>query len=597
MPDGSTGNSEVPNAPPPPRPPPATRTGGLQRPRRPRLFLAALAVAFVGTPAGASLYRATTPVAVSGDSPFADCTADENVSYPYPLIIGAEGEPFVAVNPLDSDHIVGSWMQDRPTRGFGVARSFDGGMSWQTTFMPGTSLCSGGDYVRNADPWLDFGADGSLFHIGLPFINQPRVYALAVNSSRDGGLSWSDPIFLDLSYGVLGVDKPSITADPLDPNYVYATWDYRSSGRVAATRFSRSTDGGASWEAPRTTFDVRDDTGFGRDVAHRILVLPDGTLVNLAEHYDAAGWGTMDARLLAQRSADRGVTWAPTDETALVLPFRVVGPTAPDDENGMRVSGLYTAVGRNTGNLYAVWGDDRDEGVCKATFSMSTDAGRTWSEPITVGDTPGGRDLRSQSFLPAVAVAGDGTVGVLYYDWRFDDEEVETLTDVWLAHCHARTADCADRSSWHADARLTESSFDLRELPRPTGPYFPGDYLGLAATEHDFLAFYVQPHDGDPASVFFSRIAPVASSCAGDCDGDEQVRIDELMLGVAIALGNTEAGECRAMDRNSDQRVAVDELVAAVGYALNGCPLTLDRSVAPATESRPGAARVEEAHG
>jgi len=340
---------------------------------------------------------------------------------------------------------------------------------------------------------------------------------------------------------------------------------------VAATRFSRSTDGGVTWEEPRTTFDVRDDHGFGRDISHRILVLPDGTLVNLAEHYDQAGWRTKDAMLLAQRSADLGVTWSPSDESALVLAFRVVGPTAPDDENGMNVSGLYTTVDRNTGSLYAVWGDDRDEGVSKATFSMSTDAGRTWSEPITVGDTPPGRDLRSQSFLPAVAVTGDSTVGVLYYDWRFDDEGSETLTDVWLAHCHARSADCSDRASWHRDARMTKSSFNLRELPLPTSSsaYFPGDYLGLTATEHDFLAFFTMPHDGDPGSVFFSRIAPV--DCAGNCNDDDHVSVSELVVMVNVALGRTDVSACVAGDIDRNGEIAINELVAAVNAALRGC--------------------------
>jgi len=494
------------------------------------VVLAALALA-AGS-AGASPYVASIPIAVSGDSPFADCTADYDPDNP--IILGHEAEPFLAVNPLDPDHIVGSWIQDQWVnvgngRGFGVATSFDGGESWETSIIPGSSLCAGGDLPSNSDPWLDFGADGSLFFIGLPWRRtpgQPEAAKLAVNTSRDGGLTWSDPTFLDVSVYLLGVDKPSITADPLDPNFVYATWDYRYTGRLSPTRFSRSTDGGASWEEPRTTFDVRDHTGFGRDIAHRIHVLPDGTLVNLAEHYDEAGLRAMDAMLLAQRSADRGVTWAPTDETALVLHFRVVRPTAPDDGVAMRFSGLYTAVDRNSGSLYAVWGDDQDEGVSKATFSMSTDAGRTWSEPITVGDTPAGRDLRSQSFLPAVAVAGDGTVGVLYYDFRFDDEGTETWTDVWLAHCHARSADCSDRASWQGDARITGSSFDIKAMPASPsrgGTYFLGDYLGLAATEHDFLAFYVQPHDGDPASVFFSRIAP--ADCAGDCNNDDSCAV------------------------------------------------------------------------
>jgi hypothetical protein len=53
---------------------------------------------FLGTligataPAGASVYQATRPLAVSGTSPFAACTADE-LAY-NPIVLDQEAEPF-----------------------------------------------------------------------------------------------------------------------------------------------------------------------------------------------------------------------------------------------------------------------------------------------------------------------------------------------------------------------------------------------------------------------------------------------------------------------------------------------------------------------
>lgn len=64
------------------------------------------------------------------------------------------------------------------------------------------------------------------------------------------------------------------------------------------------------------------------------------------------------------------------------------------------------------------------------------------------------------------------------------------------------------------------------------------------------------------------------AACTGDCDGDGQVQVAELVRGVAASLGEPSATSCVAFDRNGDGRVTVDELVAAVANALLGCPVT-----------------------
>ncbi|HSQ00218.1 MAG TPA: hypothetical protein VL049_23600 [Candidatus Dormibacteraeota bacterium] len=62
------------------------------------------------------------------------------------------------------------------------------------------------------------------------------------------------------------------------------------------------------------------------------------------------------------------------------------------------------------------------------------------------------------------------------------------------------------------------------------------------------------------------------SVCAGDCDVGGSVSIDELIIAVRIALGDSGGALCAAVDTNSDGIVSIDELVASVGRALDGCP-------------------------
>jgi pseudomonalisin len=62
-----------------------------------------------------------------------------------------------------------------------------------------------------------------------------------------------------------------------------------------------------------------------------------------------------------------------------------------------------------------------------------------------------------------------------------------------------------------------------------------------------------------------------ALDCPGDCNGDSVVGIDEVVIGVNIALGTTPLSQCLGLDTNGDGVVTVDELLQAVGHALNGC--------------------------
>lgn len=59
--------------------------------------------------------------------------------------------------------------------------------------------------------------------------------------------------------------------------------------------------------------------------------------------------------------------------------------------------------------------------------------------------------------------------------------------------------------------------------------------------------------------------------CVGDCNKDGVVSIDELLVGINIALGNMMPNQCPTFDENGDGSVTVDELLAAVDAALNGC--------------------------
>lgn len=90
------------------------------------------------------------------------------------------------------------------------------------------------------------------------------------------------------------------------------------------------------------------------------------------------------------------------------------------------------------------------------------------------------------------------------------------------------------------------------------------------------------------AVAMWMAAAPAGAACRGDCGGDGQVTVNDLVLGVNIALGGAAVGQCSAMDGNGDGTVTVDELVGAVQNALGGCPVVPTASPSPTPTVTPG---------
>jgi len=75
--------------------------------------------------------------------------------------------------------------------------------------------------------------------------------------------------------------------------------------------------------------------------------------------------------------------------------------------------------------------------------------------------------------------------------------------------------------------------------------------------------------------------ATAARACVGDCDGDGEVTVNEIVSAVNIALDVAALSACPSADRDGDGAVTVDEIVVAINNALNGCPTPTATPVAP----------------
>jgi hypothetical protein len=497
-------------------------------------------------------------VPVSGASPIAGCLGDQPGSGTN--FVNSEVEPWMAVNPADpdgggpagpGDNLLGAWQQDRwnngGSRGIVTASSFDGGLTWALNPNTKSSTCTGGtpanggNYERASDPWVDFSPNGTAYLMTLSVDTNPGGFgtspnAMLVMRSTDGGLTWSDPITLkrDENPNVLN-DKNTLTADPNDSSFAYAIWDRlvgppsensnpRAFENAVAGRgptwFSRTTNGGDSWEPARRIYEPGT---LNQTIGNQIVVLPDngefdGELVDFFDLIRGATnrQKTRGFSIAVIRSTDHGATWskrARIVDRHNTFQGLVVDPDDPNTATRTVRTGDIIPQGTvdpNSGAIYLVFQDSRFGPRSSIAFTQSLDGGLTWSPTIKINKTPTNISLgNQQAFNPVPTVLDNGTVGVRYSDFRANEATpaVEPLsTDEFLVHCHPTTPTaCADPANWGSEVKQTDASYDMRQAPFARG-WFVGDYVGMDTDGEDFLPFWTQPFGGDPGNAFVRRV-------------------------------------------------------------------------------------------
>ena len=478
----------------------------------PRALAASVGVAVVlvlSAGAGAGNYTAAPLTNVSGLSPFGTFASCNAGPLDAPLYINSEVEPWIAVNPANTSNAIAVFQQDRWQNGGarGLVAATTTGAGWSKswgafTFCSGGTTANGGDFERASDPWVSFSPNGAAYQISLSFNESSFENAVLVSRSTNGGTTWGAPTTLIRDSGERETsfafnDKESITADPTSSNYVYAVWDRlvspsgkskasfsgfeHASGYRGPTWFSRTTNGGATWEPARQIYDPGE---INQTIGNQIVVLPNGDLVNvfdlISNHKNAHGQRGLNVAVI--RSTDKGVTWS---KPVIVAKLNTVGVTDPDNGHDVRTGDIIPdiAVDALSGALYVVWQDARFSGGQHddIAFSSSTNGGTTWSMPIKVNQTP----MPVAAFTPAVDVAADHTVGVTYYDFRANTPSPGLPTDYFLVHSHVGGV------SWDPETRITPTSFDMESAPDAFG-YFVGDYEGLTHVGNRFVALFVQ---------------------------------------------------------------------------------------------------------
>jgi hypothetical protein len=376
----------------------------------------------------------------------------------------------------------------------GIARSTDGGM----TFVDGGGLAGG----PRGNPVLAADGAGNVYYSaygGPPGIPD----FIAVSRSIDGGATFGAPVDT-LSGPLLGNFhlQSWLTADKASGN-LYVTWIVDDAitppGGLYRVVFARSTDQGATWSAPLVVSQFDRMFGLGHVLS---AVAPDGTLY-------VAWFDTFASEIRIARSDDAGLSFlnpvAGEGTVQAIRPFNEAVPAPSGIPNEVIIladTRIDLAVGGD-GTVYIVY-------PARASFAdvgdvflvRSTDQGRTWSAPLRVNDDA----TTNNQWMPCVAVAANGVVGVMFYDRRNDPANLDT--DVYLAQSFDGGL------SFLPNRRITDVSFPIsrNDLTDPN-PFdlilFYEDYNRMVARGNEFYMVWADSRDtvgGRPdPNIYFAR--------------------------------------------------------------------------------------------
>jgi hypothetical protein len=400
-----------------------------------------------------TVFAACGSRSTSGSSPVAAAT---NIRQPPQLVqvshdqYSAHAEPAVAANPKDPNNLLAASMVYQGTaRGVATYASFDGGRTWRDNgLLPGSTLDGGGDVTVTFD------------HAGVGYVSAGvgrPAQSSDVWRTDDGGRHFDPPVVALPR----DVDHPGLAADPSPGSSdLYLAGLVSVGSPNGGLRFTRSTDGGRSFEPARAI----DPSGGSNDRLSVVAAGPNGVVA--VAYYSEPPGKSMTVNVAT--STDHGASFA----TPVSLGPVQWSPSSP----GLNLkTGPSIAVDPASGDIYVSTATVAPSGDgSEVEVFASHDLGRSWSAPtVAVASSS------ATYFHPQLAVDGRGEVGLEAFELA--GGRVQLL--MWVS--------TSKGSSFGPPRPVTPSpGFDpalgLSVGSGPSALHWLGDYQGLAAAASAF---------------------------------------------------------------------------------------------------------------
>lgn len=370
-----------------------------------------------------------------------------------------EPDTFSFGNTVMGVHQTGRF-QDGGASNVGYVVSTDGGATWSSGFLPGTTVFANppGPWSRATDPSVAYDPEHDVWMVNILAMTGTTGKAILVSRSTDGGFTFGNPVTVATAQGFQFFDKNWITCDTTasSPFYgnCYTEWDDANNGNQL--HVARSIDGGLTW----TPSAVPNASVLGGQP----VVQPNGTVVM---PIDNGFEGSVNSFV----SLDGGASFQGPFPISFINAHQVAG--------NLRVHQLPSAEVDSTGRVYTVWNDCRFRSGCSSNdIVMSTSTnGQAWTPVVRIPIDPTNSTV--DHFLPGIGVepgTGGETahLGLLYYYYP-------------VSNCTANTCrlnvgyiESFDSGATWTTATKVAGSMRNTWLPLTTQGYMVGDYMSTS---------------------------------------------------------------------------------------------------------------------
>lgn len=298
-----------------------------------------------------------------------------------------DGEPYVAINPNDSNNIVVAWMGWVNVANrfqIKIKTSFDAGNSWSNTALIPHVV----NNYSSADPSIAFNNNGEVFISYIDFTGTipPVTGGIYLVTSSDGGLSWGNPVnVIDTTFDGTKwpIDRPWMAIDRSTASTqgtIYVTsMNLNRTNAPFNPYVSISTDNGVTFSTS-----YLDTAGWLAGSANN-LPMPSPTISSSGIFYASYPSFVVAqspfARLVLASSNDAGATFTHRSVGNIINPVPLTN--FPDAKK----AGLLLSDPANPNHLAAI-GLRTTNGDLDVFLTESFDSGSTWNTPIRVNDDP-----------------------------------------------------------------------------------------------------------------------------------------------------------------------------------------------------------------
>lgn len=296
-----------------------------------------------------------------------------------------DGEPYLAIDPSNSQHLVAAWMGFKVGQGIVIKTKYsnDGGATWSVA----NELPHIAGALGAADVSLEYDSNGNLFICYIDYDNQNFTQGdVLVRKSTDGGATWGNPvsaIAISDCPNQLCVDRPWMAIDKsggVNDGAIYVTSINANQPTFVVPPYhsylSVSSDGGASFSTPRFVDTTNFLVGSINQAATSPTVGPDGTFYATYPSFETSQ--SPFAHIYLVSSTTLGADLNHANAYTVLIP----GTTDP---YAKKASHLMSDPSDPQHLALLLLGDQSGDGD---VFFMETYDAVNWTTPVRINDDP-----------------------------------------------------------------------------------------------------------------------------------------------------------------------------------------------------------------